>query len=48
MTLLDPPPDIEHITDGYVSLGLLTARVTQQCWIELQELVEKAAAGKGW
>jgi mediator of RNA polymerase II transcription subunit 14 len=43
-SFLDLPPEILEITDGYVSLGTLTSRVTQQAWIELSELVEKVAS----
>jgi mediator of RNA polymerase II transcription subunit 14 len=43
-SLHDLPPELIHITEGYSSLGKLTYRVAQHCWLDLFELVEKLGA----
>jgi Mediator complex subunit MED14 len=37
------PPEIQHITEGFVSMGKLIERVVQLTWNDLTELIEKLA-----
>ena len=37
------PPEIQHIAEGYVSMGKLIERVVQLTWNDLTELIEKLA-----
>ncbi|KAF2400110.1 MED14-domain-containing protein [Trichodelitschia bisporula] len=39
--LLEPPPEIPHITENYQHLGKLIARVAQECFNDLHDVIEK-------
>lgn len=42
----DLPPEIKHITEGYISFGTLIQRVVQLTWNELTETIESMAEMK--
>jgi mediator of RNA polymerase II transcription subunit 14 len=42
-SLLELPPEIQHITFGYQPLGKLIARASQQCFNDLSETIQRMA-----
>jgi mediator of RNA polymerase II transcription subunit 14 len=42
-TLLDLPPELIHVTEGFQSLGTLVERVTQECYNRLDLLLDQMA-----
>lgn len=39
----EAPPQLAHITEGFFPLGTLISRTTQQCWLDLNDLINDLA-----